>query len=422
MRIRFTVFLTLTLIVALVSSTVLQNRTNARVETKSNQIKPQVKRKPIQPDLPGTVSGATDPEAIPDTVAFELFMRSIADYPSESVFKDAGLRGNQINNALNYVQSFELAMSLFDRDARKIKGSRSGTDRLAQLQKKKEEYLERGMNHYLPMILGADGGNKIRSYINGQVKPRSKKVPVSDARKDRQDIKSKEAASYQSGDVLTARHHASLPLLPGAYVYCNAWYDGENVYGAGTVSSNYSDYNQYIVTTTVIAPGGGRYSTSQTGWDYAAVTDTEYLPIMPNDGTFSVESVVEGTDGYFASATATAQVPAQVRLSSVTMVPPTLLTVPGEAALVVRVGTTQSVNSGTAAFLEANEVTSGGISYSVNPPSRNISFLLQGEGKTDTKTFTFIVGTQQPPQGGKIDTTGARVKSCGNSFSASSLV
>jgi hypothetical protein len=91
MRVRFTIFLTLTLIVALVSSTVLQNRTNARVETKSNQAKPQAKRKPIQPDLPGTVSGATNPEAIPDTVAFELFMRSIADFPSENVFKDADL-------------------------------------------------------------------------------------------------------------------------------------------------------------------------------------------------------------------------------------------------------------------------------------------------------------------------------------------
>jgi hypothetical protein len=53
---------------------------------------------------------------------------------------------------------------------------------LAQLQKKKEEHLERGMNDYLPMVLGADGGSKIRSYINDRVKPRTKKVPVSNAR------------------------------------------------------------------------------------------------------------------------------------------------------------------------------------------------------------------------------------------------
>lgn len=140
-------------------------------------------------------------------------MRSIADYPSENVFKDAGLHGDQIRNALNYVQSFELAMSLFDQDARKIKGSRSGTDKLAQLQKKKEEYLERGMNHYLPMVLGAEGGSKIRSYINGRVKPRTKKVPVDNARKNKPETNPKEAAGYQSGDVLAARHHASLPAL-----------------------------------------------------------------------------------------------------------------------------------------------------------------------------------------------------------------
>jgi len=45
MRIRFTIFLTLTLIVALVSSTVFQNRANATVEAKPNQVKPPDKAK-----------------------------------------------------------------------------------------------------------------------------------------------------------------------------------------------------------------------------------------------------------------------------------------------------------------------------------------------------------------------------------------
>ncbi|HEX3146302.1 MAG TPA: hypothetical protein VHQ64_20170, partial [Pyrinomonadaceae bacterium] len=43
---------------------------------------PPAKRKPLQPDLPGTIDGAADPASIPDLIAFELFMRSIADYPS----------------------------------------------------------------------------------------------------------------------------------------------------------------------------------------------------------------------------------------------------------------------------------------------------------------------------------------------------
>jgi hypothetical protein len=126
-------------------------------------------------------------------------------------------------------------MSLFDQEARRIKGSRRGTEKLSQLQKKKEEYLERGMNHYLPMILGADGGSKIRSYLNERIKPKTKKVPAINARKNKPEINPKEVASYQSADVLAARHHPSVPAMSyGAYVYCNGWYDGENVYGSGT--------------------------------------------------------------------------------------------------------------------------------------------------------------------------------------------
>lgn len=365
---RLRLLTTLTLITVLVATSMfLHGGTTAKTNASTTQSKPQPKRKQILPDLPGTVSGAANPEAIPDIVAFELFMRSIADYPSENVFKDVGLRGDQVRNALNYVQSFELAMSLFDRDARKIKRSRSGTDRLAQLQQKKEEYLERGLKHYLPMILGAEAGNKIRSYINARVKPKTKNLRATSAE---------------------------------TYVYCKAWYDDENVYGAGTISTNYSDVNQYRVTTTVIAPDGSRYSTSESGWDYV-VTDTEYLPILPNDGTFTVEAVFEGSDGYLASATATQDVQAQVRLSSVTMIPNS----GGQASLVVRVETTQSVPPGTAATLEANEVNSGGIIYSINPPSRKLNFLLQGGGKTDVQTFMFVVGNEQSPLGGTIQTT-----------------
>lgn len=98
---RLRLLTTLTLITTLVSiSTVLQSRRTAKATAAASQTSPQVKRKPIQPDLPGTVSGATNPEAIPDTVAYELFMRSVADYPSENVLKDVGLHGDQIKNAL----------------------------------------------------------------------------------------------------------------------------------------------------------------------------------------------------------------------------------------------------------------------------------------------------------------------------------
>jgi hypothetical protein len=128
MRLRF--IMALTLIITLVSlPTILQNKTTATATASASQNTPQVKRKPIQPDLPGTVSGATNPEAIPDTVAYELFMRSVADYPSEYVFKDSGFSGDQITNLLSFVRSFEIVIGALDHAARHIKGARRGTEK-----------------------------------------------------------------------------------------------------------------------------------------------------------------------------------------------------------------------------------------------------------------------------------------------------
>jgi hypothetical protein len=79
MRLRLIV--ALTVIASLMSlATVFPSRTTVKATTASARQKTSgVQRKPIQPDLPGTVSGATNPEAIPDTVAFVFLMGSIVD-------------------------------------------------------------------------------------------------------------------------------------------------------------------------------------------------------------------------------------------------------------------------------------------------------------------------------------------------------
>lgn len=257
----------------------------------ANQSTPKVKRKTIQPDLPGTISGASNPEAIPDTIAYELFLRSIADYRPEAALKDTGLNDDQIVTLLSYIHSFEAVIGTLDYGARHAKTSGRGVDRLGQLQKQREQYLDRELGQHLPRTLGVEAGNKIRSYLNRRVTPKTKKLPV------------------RTG---------------GAYVYSNAWSDGENIYGSGTIYADYGDYNQYLVTTTVSSPNGSRWSTSQTGWDYASITDTEYLPIMPNGGTFTVESVFEGDNVYLASATNSATVTkvASIVLAQATPLPP----------------------------------------------------------------------------------------------------
>ncbi len=76
-------------IIAVVASSLFIAR-STKSSTAPNTPGPQNKRKRIQPDLPGTINGADDPASIPDAVAYELFMRSISDYPSAAAFKDSG--------------------------------------------------------------------------------------------------------------------------------------------------------------------------------------------------------------------------------------------------------------------------------------------------------------------------------------------
>lgn len=138
---------------------------------------PQVKRKTLQPDLPGTLAGATDPASIPDTIAFELFMRSIADYPSEAAIKDFDLNSDQATNVLSYVQSFEDVLSKMDRSARTLRSSGKNPNALAKLQKQKEDFLSNSMNVDLPFLLGANGGSRLRAHLRNQVKPKTKRTP-----------------------------------------------------------------------------------------------------------------------------------------------------------------------------------------------------------------------------------------------------
>lgn len=327
----------LTLIAVLIPlATVLPNGMTVRATAPTIQNTQQVKRKPIQPDLPGTVSGASNPQAIPDTIAYELFMRSIADYPPETIFKDAGLTGDQIANAMSYLSSFQNAMSLFDQEARMIKKSGRGGDKLNQLQSKKEEFVERGLNHFLPKVLGSEGGNKIRAYINARVKPKTKRVS---------------------------------PAPLGVYVYCNSWREGDQIFGSGTILSDYGNSNQYLVTTTIVAPNGSRWSTSQTGWDYAAVTNTEYVSIMPNDGTFTVEVVFEGTNGYVTSALSTTTVAPLISIRSARVTSPRLAG-PGSFDIVAEVQFSEGVPPKANAIIELNEaINFNTVAYDVRAAS-----------------------------------------------------
>jgi hypothetical protein len=350
---------------------VWRSATTTTVSASAGPKKVQVARKAIPPDPPGTISGATNPDAIPDAIAFELFMRSISDYPSEQSFRDLGLNEGQIQQALNYRASFEQELSLMDEAARNIRETRRGMEQLAQLQKKKENFIERSMKQTLRDMLGDEGANKIRSNINARVKPKTKRITTITAKKTEDDREVAEPVRARR----SARHHpaAVMPSEQQVYVFSNAWKNGGSVYGSGTLSSSYQDFSQYLVTTTVVAPNGTRWSTSQTGWDYSSVSNSEYMDIWPNDGTFTVESVFQGTNGYFISSFNAVVVVPQISVSGAVAVPP-LVNVNGTVEITALISFTQGVPAGTTALIELNEtVNFNAITYTVH---QILNFLL----------------------------------------------
>src|ERR1041385_6046464 len=120
-------------------------RSSPRVRTAIVPDQPQAKRKELKPDRPGTISGATDAASIPDTVAFELFMRSRAEFPSADAFQKAVLDGDEIARALSYLQTFEKKLSAMDQAARELRFTRRSPAELSTLERQRQAFLSEGL-------------------------------------------------------------------------------------------------------------------------------------------------------------------------------------------------------------------------------------------------------------------------------------
>ena len=328
-------------------------------------------QKPARPDAPGTVSGASDPAAIPDHIAYELFMRTLAEQPARahSLAERAGLRGEQVERLLRAAEDFASTMSYTDgraRDARRLAARGSGPEagaELARLSEAKRGNVARHREHSRHS-LGAEGASKLLAYVGGEVKRKVKRVAVPAGAGDVGRYSSLPARPRPGGEV-RAQSFASASAAASrqsvyAYYYGAAWDDGETVYGVGAVTEDDYSWNTYQVTTTVGAPGWTRTATSQAGWGYAAVTNEAGLPILPDDGVFSVASSFEAQDYnfgsyYLGSTYSNADVPPTIGISGMAF-SSAIINLSGEqTTLTVSIRSTQSVPPNTAVPMELNE-------------------------------------------------------------------
>ncbi|MEK6406548.1 MAG: hypothetical protein AABN34_06255 [Acidobacteriota bacterium] len=350
-------------------------------------------RRQLQLDLPGTVDGSASPSNIPDSVAYELFLRTLGRSASRELAERVGLENANVDSLLSEASWFEQGIPLFYKAFHEASSgantSQKTAIRLDSLRQQREAYIAKISGLFLPRRLGGSDAMKLLAYIRDEVKRKIKRIPVAAIR---------QANRWRSIDI--EDKGGSL------YIYADSWYENANVFGAGAVTADYANLNDrvYQVTTTITAPDGLRYSVGSEEGN-SAVVNIHALSIEKDDGRYTVESVLEGEDSagnyYIGGSTVLAAVAGTVRLGGASFSPTTTGAQNQTSTLNVNIETTLTVPNGTQAVIEVTESgNTGGVTYSVSP-SRSQTVTLSGGGVSTTASFTFRTG-QNNENGGTV--------------------
>jgi hypothetical protein len=235
-------------------------------------------RKQIQPDLPETVSGELNASAIPDGVAYEMVLNSLARDEENSRWFLRKLKFNDqdIENFLAYVKSYKTIVSAMDDTASQIKlnAGYSANQKVVELQnqQKRKDQIVRVQISGLSSAMSADGLDKFTDYINAEAKAKIKAIPLSSL-----GVTSDKENSY-------------------IYVYSDGWRDEERFIGIGLLSSSYASgaFKSYELTTTVISPKTKRQATGESVTASTTATSLYSIPVQMEFGKYTVETVFQG--------------------------------------------------------------------------------------------------------------------------------
>ncbi len=268
----------------------------------------QEERKPIRPDLPGTISGAVNPSAVPDYVAYELFLRTLASGVSRGLAEKIGLKDDEVDVLIR--QARYLQNSLADLE-RKVDENRNAPARTANsgpqgllldLQKERERAVIETMSSFVLRSLDEPSSQKLQAYLSGEVKGHIKAVPATTV--------------WNSSELGEKNRYY--------FIYADAWLSGATVYGTGSVTTSYTSLasNSYKVSTTIVSPKEQRFHVNSLADASTAVVSVTSLPIGVQDGQYVVEVIVESDkegNGLFVGNVATSVfVEPQVYVSSIT--------------------------------------------------------------------------------------------------------
>lgn len=379
---------TLGLLIAVLTATIFAvSSSDLLTETTSAQ-KRNNRAKTVKTILPKSkrikkiIKGSEKPSEIPDNVAYELFLRTVATGNARGLVKRIGLDDEAVEIIMREAYSLNENLEHFDRRAFELKTSKGSSENarlgsdLSNLQTKKQEIVERSINRFLAESLRDEKMNKLQNFVRTEVKRNVQKILVNE--------------NPKSGEVALSKYFANSfakKAFDGSgelYLYSDAWNDGINVYGSGSITEQYTSDTSYRVTISVTSPGG-RSNTTAGDWSYATVINDAGLSTELESGTYSVLVNFEEQSGYYdeygnfygtgSSFVGSSNASSLVRpLVSITAVNPATYTFPEtilSRTFTANIGLSADIGNLTLPLLitvEFNEQSNnGGVGYQVRP-------------------------------------------------------
>jgi hypothetical protein len=217
-----------------------------------------------------TKNGQTDPGSIPDSVAFEFFIRSLIPSPSEiaassgrvaAFAKQTKIKEPQVEDFLADIRASYERLEAFNRKAKKIKDQSWPNprpeiwDQLNELQRQKEQALTDQINSILAHRT-AGTAELLRQFVKGHIKSRIKGY-ADQPNPDQMPRLGIGRAKFS---------HLRTPLMQmqdTVYIYADAVHNtgDEYVYGYGDVQASYSAYgHEYSARVELSGPCGQFFS------------------------------------------------------------------------------------------------------------------------------------------------------------------
>ena len=265
-------------------------------QTNETQISTNQKQSRISPRIKAIIKGAENPNQIPDSIAYELFLRTVAENNARYLVKRAGFGDEDVERIAHDANFLNDRLQILDGEVRSVKEKITDSSdlrtnsHLIKLQAIKDEYVAETINHFLPRTLNSAGLNKLRDFIKKDVKGNTQKVLLKD-----DSPTDKLALNKSFVNSFAAKQSSNGGQL---YFYSASWSDGTNVYGSGSLSEQYSSNTSYRVTTTVTAPSG-RSNTTVGDWNYATLSNDTGLSVGIEDGTYAIQADFEEQSGYY---------------------------------------------------------------------------------------------------------------------------